>query len=48
MSISSRIEYVQTNDLLDEPVPVSRAPVPGLGTRRRIAGPSWRFSACLC
>jgi two-component system sensor histidine kinase KdpD len=38
MSISSRIEYVQTNDLLDEPVPVSRAPSPGLGTRRRIAG----------
>jgi two-component system sensor histidine kinase KdpD len=38
MSISSRIEYVQTNDLLDEPVPLSRAPSPGLGPRRKIAG----------
>jgi len=38
MSISSRIEYVQSGDLLEEPVPRSRAPAPGLGLRRRLAG----------
>jgi two-component system sensor histidine kinase KdpD len=38
MSISSRIEYVRAEDLLDEPVPASRAPAPGLGRRRQLAG----------
>ncbi|MDX6671422.1 MAG: two-component system, OmpR family, sensor histidine kinase KdpD [Solirubrobacteraceae bacterium] len=38
MSISSRIEYVQSGDLLEDPVPRSRAPAPGLGVRRRLAG----------
>src|SRR4051794_41973327 len=38
MSISSRIEYVPSNDLLEDPVPASRAPATGLGRRRQLAG----------
>ncbi|HWH93108.1 MAG TPA: ATP-binding protein [Baekduia sp.] len=38
MSISSRIEYVRAEDLLDEPVPTDRAPHRGIGRRRQLTG----------
>jgi two-component system, OmpR family, sensor histidine kinase KdpD len=38
VSISARITYVQTTDLVDEPMPTRRAPEPPLGRARRLAG----------
>ena len=38
MSISSRIERVRAEDLLDEPAPTKRAPGRGLSRRRRLSG----------
>jgi two-component system sensor histidine kinase KdpD len=38
MSISARITYVQSKDLVDEPMPTTRAPEPPLGRARRAAG----------
>ncbi len=36
MSISARIDHVRAQDLLDEPVPTTRAPGPGFSRRRRL------------
>jgi K+-sensing histidine kinase KdpD len=36
VSISARIEHVRAQDLLDEPVPTTRAPGPGFSRRRRL------------
>ena len=38
MSVSSRIERVRAEDLLDEPAPTKRAPGRGLSRRRRLSG----------
>ena len=38
MSATASIEHVRAEDLLDDPVPTQRAPSPGLGRRRHLAG----------
>jgi two-component system sensor histidine kinase KdpD len=38
VSVSARITYVQTKDLVDEPLPTTRAPEPPLGRGRRLGG----------
>lgn len=38
MSISSRLEYVRSNDLLDDEVPTERAPRQQLSRRRQVSG----------